>query len=169
MAILRIWPNRSPGSFRIMRIWQYCWPDIQFWVMREYNVPESWTFLWKFNRADLPILKNVTQFKPIFVTESSTLVLEHYGKLIRIECHEKEKPVCSGQYAWAIAWGDLGLVWSDSVLTNPTFDIAIEFMAWHGMAWRLARNEKNWSKYWKNYVHSDFVRIYFLKNYSNND
>lgn len=73
-------------------IWHYCWPDIQFWVMREYNVPESWTFLYKFNRADLPILKNVTQFKPIFVIESSTLVLEHHGKLIRIECHEKEKP-----------------------------------------------------------------------------
>lgn len=66
--------------------------------MREYNAPESWTFLYKFNRADLPILKNVTQFKPIFVIESSTLVLEHHGKLIRIECHEKEKPVCSGQY-----------------------------------------------------------------------
>lgn len=50
--------------------------DIDFRVMREYNVRESWTLLYKFNVANFlglsKVPSRVVNWKPVWVTESGT-------------------------------------------------------------------------------------------------
>lgn len=78
--------------------------DIEFWVMKEYNVCESWTLLYKFNVANFlglsKVPSRVVNWKPVWVTESGTVVFKviHTRELIRIEFHKEEKPVYSGRY-----------------------------------------------------------------------
>lgn len=66
--------------------------SIDFWIMREYNVPESWTKLFNLNLSN-PTDQGQPYLIPILVTESSIIVKEWTTNrywLIRID-HKGEK------------------------------------------------------------------------------
>ncbi|XP_062013841.1 F-box/kelch-repeat protein At3g23880-like [Rosa rugosa] len=70
----------------------------EFWVMREYGVPESWVKLIQFGRLDSPA--EFTSWDPSYVTEGGIVMIKLPDKkeLVWIECHQGESPVCSAHY-----------------------------------------------------------------------
>ncbi|PRQ35083.1 putative F-box domain-containing protein [Rosa chinensis] len=73
----------------------------EFWVMREYGVPESWVKLIQFSRDDLPDEFTLwSSWDPTFVSEGGTMLIKLLDKkeLVWIECLQEENPVCSAQY-----------------------------------------------------------------------
>ncbi|XP_008234388.1 PREDICTED: F-box/kelch-repeat protein At3g23880-like [Prunus mume] len=72
---------------------------MEFWVMREYGVRESWTMLFKFNTDHVSeaVGGNLHGYEAIFVTEGGTVVfrLRFRDRLVRIECRREAEPVCS--------------------------------------------------------------------------
>ncbi|KAM5582686.1 F-box/kelch-repeat protein [Rosa sericea] len=74
----------------------------EFWVMREYGVPESWVKLIQFGRLDLPDeFTSCTRWDPSYVTEGGIVMIKLPDKkeLVWIECHRGESPVCSAHYS----------------------------------------------------------------------
>ncbi|PRQ35072.1 putative F-box domain-containing protein [Rosa chinensis] len=72
----------------------------EVWAMREYGVPESWVKLFQFNAHNFRDVFDVERspWDLCFITESDTMVLRLTKELLWIECHNEEKPVCSGRY-----------------------------------------------------------------------
>ncbi|XP_004296146.1 PREDICTED: F-box protein CPR30-like [Fragaria vesca subsp. vesca] len=79
-----------------------CWYS-ELWMMRDYGVRNSWMKPFKFRR-DVDIrnvldLDALSFWEPCLVIESGAIVIKVDNKeLVRIECHKKKKPVCSGRY-----------------------------------------------------------------------
>ncbi|PRQ35079.1 putative F-box domain-containing protein [Rosa chinensis] len=91
-----------------------------FWVMREYDVPESWVKLIQLGRDDLPDeFTSCPSWEPSFVTEGGTVMIKLLGKerrfitedgtvymiklpgkneLVWIDCHQEENTVCRAHY-----------------------------------------------------------------------
>ncbi|PRQ60385.1 putative F-box domain-containing protein [Rosa chinensis] len=76
----------------------------EFWVMKEYGMPESWVKLFGFNVHDLPdvfdSLYKCHFWDPIFIAEDGTVVikLRSWSELIWVKCRKEEKPVCTIRY-----------------------------------------------------------------------
>lgn len=72
-------------------------------MMIDYGVRNSWMKPFKFRR-DVYIwnvldLDALSFWEPCLVIESGAIVIKVDNKeLVRIECHKKKKPVCSGRY-----------------------------------------------------------------------
>ncbi|XP_021823370.1 F-box/kelch-repeat protein At3g23880-like [Prunus avium] len=68
---------------------------MEFWVMREYGVRESWTILFKFNTDHVSesLGGNLHGYEAIFVTV--IFRLRDRDRLVRIECRRDAEPVCS--------------------------------------------------------------------------
>ncbi|XP_004294917.1 PREDICTED: F-box/kelch-repeat protein At3g06240-like isoform 2 [Fragaria vesca subsp. vesca] len=84
----RIWTQVLVGGHLCVR------SHDEFWVMKEYRVPESWVKMFQFSVVDLPnVFGLVDGWVPAFVTEGSTVVMLHGKELARIKCHREGKPV----------------------------------------------------------------------------
>ncbi|XP_050377481.1 F-box protein CPR1-like [Argentina anserina] len=76
----------------------------EFWVMKEYKMPESWVKLFRFNVRDLPDVfapnYNCYYWDPIFLSEDGTIVIKLHMKLdlVRIICCKDNAPVCTDRY-----------------------------------------------------------------------
>ncbi|XP_004287597.1 PREDICTED: F-box/kelch-repeat protein At3g06240-like [Fragaria vesca subsp. vesca] len=70
----------------------------EYWVMKQYAVPESWVKMFQFSVADMPNVFASEYVYPAFVTEGGTVVMLSGMWLARIECHNEGKPVCSSRY-----------------------------------------------------------------------
>ncbi|PRQ35078.1 putative F-box domain-containing protein [Rosa chinensis] len=72
----------------------------EVWAMTEYGVPESWVKLFNFRVPDLPdvFASLYSTWDLCFITESGTMVISLSKELFWIECHNDEKPICSGRY-----------------------------------------------------------------------
>ncbi|KAL6291355.1 hypothetical protein ACE6H2_008865 [Prunus campanulata] len=73
---------------------------MEFWVMREYGVRESWNVLFKFDTNDVSksLGGNLHGYEAIFVTEGGTVIFRlrwDRDRVVRIECHGEAEPVCS--------------------------------------------------------------------------
>ncbi|ONI25072.1 hypothetical protein PRUPE_2G278600 [Prunus persica] len=73
---------------------------MEFWVMREYGVRESWNVLFKFNTNDVSksLGGNFHGYEACFVTEGGTVIFRlrwDWDIVVRIECHREAEPVCS--------------------------------------------------------------------------
>ncbi|PRQ35040.1 putative F-box domain, galactose oxidase/kelch, beta-propeller, F-box associated interaction [Rosa chinensis] len=75
---------------------------IEFWVMTEYGVPESWVKLFQFEVRDLRKVSAHSYYgcSPIFVTEGGTVLMKFSDKMefFKIERSKEGKLVCSRRY-----------------------------------------------------------------------
>lgn len=73
---------------------------IEFWVMKEYGVRESWNVLFIFRTNVLSewLAGNLSGNDVVFITEGGTILFKLRHMLVRIECHRDGKLVCSRPY-----------------------------------------------------------------------
>ncbi|XP_062015443.1 F-box/kelch-repeat protein At3g23880-like [Rosa rugosa] len=92
--------NARPIGTQVLKGGHLCvWSNGEFWVMKEYAVPESWVKMFQFSVLDLPdVFASTSGWIPVFVTQGGTVVILLDKELVRIECHRERKPVCSGRY-----------------------------------------------------------------------
>lgn len=106
------------------------WDCIELWIMREYDVIQSWTKVFNFKVSNQP--ERIFLLHPVLIMETSTVMVKLTSnsrhRFVRIE-HKEEEPVieCKNDYdhgAMMIVYEE-SLLWIDDYLgaeetRNPT-------------------------------------------------